>query len=286
MKVTRSDFRFLHALRVRWSEVDMQKIVFNAHYLTYLDTAMADYWRAMAVPYESTMAMLGGDLYVKKATLEYHASARYDEVLHIGLRCERIGNSSLRFHGAIFRGNALLVGAELLYVFANPVTQTARPVPDGLRSAIQGFDAGTPPTQIQIVSWQDLANPITLLRNRVFVDEQGIDASLVCDGDDLTAVHATALNGLGQVVASGRLLTHAPRTGKIGRMATDKALRGQGLARQVLHALMQASRERGDTRIILHAQASAVGFYLKEGFSASGPEFEEAGIAHQTMEIC
>ena len=51
----RDDFRLLHRLRVRWAEVDMQKIVFNGHYLMYFDTAMADYWRALALPYEATM---------------------------------------------------------------------------------------------------------------------------------------------------------------------------------------------------------------------------------------
>ena len=51
----RQDFRFFHRLRVRWAEVDMQKIVFNAHYLMYFDTAVADYWRALALPYEEAM---------------------------------------------------------------------------------------------------------------------------------------------------------------------------------------------------------------------------------------
>ena len=46
----RDDFRFFHRLRVRWAEVDMQKIVFNAHYLMYFDTAVSDYWRALALP--------------------------------------------------------------------------------------------------------------------------------------------------------------------------------------------------------------------------------------------
>ena len=68
--MNRNDFRLLHRLRVRWVEVDLQKIVFNGHYLMYFDTAMADYWRALAVPYEDTMYQLGGDLYVKKASLE------------------------------------------------------------------------------------------------------------------------------------------------------------------------------------------------------------------------
>ena len=66
----RADFRFFHRLRVRWVEVDMQKIVFNGHYLMYFDTAIADYWRSLALPYEESMHQLGGDLYVKKASLE------------------------------------------------------------------------------------------------------------------------------------------------------------------------------------------------------------------------
>ena len=65
----------------------MQKIVFNGHYLMYLDTAMADYWRVLALPYEEAMHQLGGDLYVKKAAVEYHGSARYDDSLDVGLKC-------------------------------------------------------------------------------------------------------------------------------------------------------------------------------------------------------
>jgi YbgC/YbaW family acyl-CoA thioester hydrolase len=285
MTRTRQDFRHLHTLRVRWSEVDMQKIVFNAHYLSYLDTAMADYWRAMAVPYDAAMEMLDGDLYVKKATLEYHASARYDEVLHIGLRCTRIGTSSLTLDGAIFCGEELITSAELVYVFADPLTQTSRPVPDLLRALMLGYEAGKPPMKTVTGRWSGLAPQITPLRERVFVEEQGIAAHLVSDDADHDAVHAAVLNGLGQMVSSGRLLTHAPGIGRVGRMATDRALRGQGLARHVLRALMQASKDRGDTGIVLHAQVSAVGFYLKEGFHPVGPEFTEAGIAHQEMEI-
>jgi acyl-CoA thioesterase FadM len=40
---------------------------------------------------------LGGDLYVVKSTLEYKASAVYDDWLHIGMRCQRIGNTHLTF---------------------------------------------------------------------------------------------------------------------------------------------------------------------------------------------
>jgi YbgC/YbaW family acyl-CoA thioester hydrolase len=103
----------------------MQKIVFNAHYLMYLDTAMGAYWRELALPYADTMASLEGDLFVKKATLEYHAPALYDELLQVGLRLESIGNSSLRYAGAVFHNGALLVSAELIYVFADPASRCA-----------------------------------------------------------------------------------------------------------------------------------------------------------------
>src|SRR6478735_1307631 len=82
----RSDFRFFERLRVRWAEIDAQKIVFNGHYLMYFDTAVAGYWRALAMPYAATMHYLGGDLFVRKSTVEYEGSARYDDVLDIGVR--------------------------------------------------------------------------------------------------------------------------------------------------------------------------------------------------------
>src|SRR5262249_44802021 len=48
---SRPDFKCVHRLRVRWAEVDMQKVVFNAHYLTYIDTTIAEHWRAIGVEY-------------------------------------------------------------------------------------------------------------------------------------------------------------------------------------------------------------------------------------------
>ena len=129
----RSEFRFTERLRVRWSEVDMQKIVFNGHYLNYFDTAVTGYWRAMAAPYEDTLAYLGGDLFVRKSTVEYHAPARFDDVLDIGVRCGRIGNSSMVLNGVVFRQDEALVSAELVYVFTDAATREPRPVPQEFR---------------------------------------------------------------------------------------------------------------------------------------------------------
>jgi YbgC/YbaW family acyl-CoA thioester hydrolase len=280
---TIQNFRFLYRLRVRWAEVDMQKIVFNAHYLMYLDTAVADYWRALALPYEQTMHLLGGDLYVKKAALEYHASARYDDSLSIGLKCAGIGNSSMQFEGGVFRGDQLLVSGLLLYVFADPLTQTSKPVPAPLRETLLGFEAGQAVTRLQIGSWQTLREVAAPLRTEVFVHEQGVSQDIEWDEADHSAVHAVVFNRLNQAVATGRLLQYAPGVARIGRMAVSRVLRGGKLGQQVLLALMQAAAARGDSRVVLHAQCSAQGFYNRLGYVAQGEVFHEAGIAHIEM---
>jgi len=281
--VTIDAFRHRLPLRVRWAEVDMQKIVFNGHYLMYFDTAVAGYWRALAMPYHETMEALGGDLYVRKATLEYLASARYDERLSVALKCARIGNSSMLFQGWGFRGEQRLVGTELVYVFADPATQTSRPVPPPLREALLAFEAGEPMVQVALGEWAAQAEAATRLRHEVFAQEQGIDAALMTDARDPGALHALARNRFGLPVASGRLLQAASGVGQIGRMATHAGVRGAGIGRAVLEALVAASRERGDHEVLLHAQCSAVPFYARLGFAAEGAVFEEAGVPHQTM---
>jgi YbgC/YbaW family acyl-CoA thioester hydrolase len=279
----RSDFRCWHRLRVRWAEVDMQKIVFNAHYLMYIDTAMADYWRALALPYESAMQLLGGDIFVKKASVEYHASARYDDQLDVGLRCGRIGNSSIVFEAAIFRGDALVVTAELVYVYADPSTQLSQPVPPALRAIFEAFEGGQSLTVLSVGDWEALGQQASALRQDVFVQEQGIGAHMVWDDADAGAVHAVVCNRLGQPIATGRLLQHAPGVARIGRMAVNRGLRGSQLGREVLLALIEAARKRGDAEVMLHAQTSAEGFYRRLGFATRGPVFEEAGVQHIEM---
>jgi YbgC/YbaW family acyl-CoA thioester hydrolase len=281
--MNRHDFRLFHRLRVRWAEVDMQKIVFNAHYLMYFDTAITAYWRALALPYEEAMLQLGGELYVKKASLQYQGSARFDDQLDVALKCARIGNSSMIFCGAIFRGDELLIDCELVYVFADPASQTSRAVPDALRRLVGRFEAGEPVLDIKLGNWTELGPDASKVRAAVFVAEQGISHEHVWDEADRAALHAVAYNALGQAVAAGRLLSLGGGVGKIGRVAVHHGLRGSQVGQGVLHALMQAARQRGDTEVMLHAQRSAEGFYLRQGFVMRGEPFDEVGIAHIEM---
>jgi YbgC/YbaW family acyl-CoA thioester hydrolase len=279
----RQDFRFVHRLRVRWVEVDMQQIVFNGHYLMYFDTAVTDYWRSLAMPYAATMHQLGGDLYVKKASVEYHASAEMDDFLQVCMRCDRVGNSSMTFVGAIFRGDELLITSELVYVYADPVAKKSQPVPAALRDMLEAFERGEDMVQLHLGNWHDLQKLASPLRTEVFVDEQKVPAEMEWDEDDKTALHCVAVNRMGMPLATGRLLQHAPGVARIGRMAVKKPMRGSDLGRRVLQALMDAARARGDQQVLLHAQCSAEGFYQRSGFVPHGAVFEEAGIAHIEM---
>jgi YbgC/YbaW family acyl-CoA thioester hydrolase len=279
----RNEFRYLDRQRVRWAEIDAQKIVFNAHYLMYFDTAIAGYWRALALPYAESMEHLGGDLYVRKATVEYEGSARYDDVLDTGIGCTRIGTSSLLFSAGVFRAEELLVKGELVYVFADPATQTSRPVPQELRGVLEAFEAGKAMLDVRVGAWRDLGRDAQRIRTEVFVQEQRIPAELEWDEADAGCVHAVAYNRFGMPLATGRLLEHVPGVAKIGRMAVARTMRGSGVGRGVLDALMQAARERGFREAVLHAQQTAASFYSRAGFAPRGPMFEEAGIPHVEM---
>jgi YbgC/YbaW family acyl-CoA thioester hydrolase len=283
--MNRSDFRFLEPLRVRWAEVDMQKIVFNGHYLMYFDTAVAGYWRALAMPYHDTMEALQGDLFVRKATVEYAASARYDDRLDIGVRCGRIGNSSLAFSLGVFRGGQLLVQGELLYVYADPVTQTSRPVPEALRTLFLGFEAGEPSTTLRLGDGSALAAGSRALRRATFVDEMRLPEALVEDAFDAGALQAALVNRMGQTVATARAVSGAAGTVQIGRVAIHAALRGCGLGGVLLGGLLAALRERGAREAVVQAQTAAAGLYHRLGFVATGPEYEDAGWRHVEMRL-
>ncbi len=276
-------FRFTHRLRVRWAEVDMQKIVFNPHYLMYLDCAIIDYWRALALPYEQACRELGGELYLRQSSLEFHASAHCDDDLAIGLRCTRVGVSSIGFEAAIFRAETRLTSATLVYVFADPATQTARPVPPALRATLLGFEAGEAMLELRCGDWATLGVAASAVRSHVFVQEQGVPQEQEWDAADATALHAVAFNRLGQALATGRLLRDGSGVARIGRMAVERALRGQQIGSRILETLTDAARALGERELLLHAQCSAQSFYERQGFRPQGLPFDEVGIAHIEM---
>ena len=204
-------------------------------------------------------------------------------MLHVGVRCTRIGNSSVLFSAAVFRQEQVLVSGELVYVFADPATQTSRPVPQPLRDVLLGFEAGQQMVDVRVGSWSELGEEAKAIRSEVFVREQKIPANLEWDAADATGVHAVACNRFGLPLATGRWVPHASGVVKIGRMAVIAPMRSAAVGRKVLDSLMQSARAAGNRQALLHAQTSASDFYRRAGFAVNGPVFEEAGIAHVEM---
>jgi acyl-CoA thioester hydrolase len=144
--MARTDFKLAHPLRVRWAEVDPQSIVFNAHYLAYFDVGVTEYWRAIGCVYPEGFESMGVDSFAVKATLEYHASARYDDMLELCTRVSKLGRTSMRVAFEIHRGSDHLVTGELIYVIADLKTRKPVPIPDALKAKILGYEI-TPPEQ-------------------------------------------------------------------------------------------------------------------------------------------
>ena len=283
----RDDFPFIHRLRVRWQEVDAQQVVFNGHYLSYLDVAVSEYWRAVALPYPDGFLHHGGDMYARQHTLAYHAPAVLDDLLDVGVRSEHIGNSSMKIGWAVWSDHRLLVTGEAIYVHTSLETRRPAPVPDTVRQQIERQARGQAVTELHLGPWAELQEAARAVREKVFVVEQAIPAHEEWDAADEAALHAVVINGAGLPLATGRLITEAQPEGeaRIGRMAVLRAMRGSGVGGQVLQALVDAARERGVRSVVLHAQTSAKRFYERQGFKAEGGAFDEVDIPHIAMRM-
>ena len=136
---------------------------------------------------------------------------------------------------------------------------------------------------VDTVQWPARAVELRAIRRAVFVVEQHVPEDAEWDGFDAVSRHVLALaDGVPPVpIGTGRLLPD----GHIGRMAVLKSWRGRGVGRALLAALLALARQLQFEKVVLHAQTHAIPFYEKQGFTAHGPEFMEAGIAHRVMRL-
>jgi len=137
------------------------------------------------------------------------------------------------------------------------------------------------PFTIRILTWHDalpLARPV---REKVFVEEQGVSRELEWDEWDARSDHALACDPAGRPIGTARLLPD----GRIGRMAVLREWRRRGVGAALMEAMLDQARGRALTRVTLHAQIHAAGFYRRYGFSERGGEFLEAGIPHVEMRL-
>jgi len=134
---------------------------------------------------------------------------------------------------------------------------------------------------VREVTWQSHGGDIRRLRREVFVLEQQVPEEEEWDEDDAVSRYVVAVDGRERVLGTGRL---APQ-GKIGRLAVQRDWRGCGIGTALLQTLLTMAAAQGYRRVFLHAQCRALDFYARQGFTAAGPEFDEAGITHRKMTL-
>ncbi len=135
---------------------------------------------------------------------------------------------------------------------------------------------------ILIQSWQEASKTAFAIRQKVFIEEQGVPEDLELDELDPLAMHALAYQG-SECIGTGRLVNIGGGYGQIGRMAVLPRFRKNGVGQAILKRLIDQAQSEGMVSLILHSQVTAIPFYEKQGFQAQGDIYDEAGIAHRNM---
>jgi acyl-CoA thioester hydrolase len=131
---------FVHRLRVRYAECDLQGQVFNANYLLYYDVAFTELWREAVGPWQSMVAR-GFDLVVAEASLRFRAPVRYDEEIDLRIAVTRVGTTSFGTELEVVRGSDVVLEGAMRHVCVDAQTWRKAELPDWMRSGLERFTA-------------------------------------------------------------------------------------------------------------------------------------------------
>lgn len=143
--MARSDFNFFYDLRVRYSEIDGQGVVFNAHYLTYFDVAILEYFRHLDFDYADYVKRTGIDFHLVKSLVNYEKPILFDAEIQVGCRTEKIGNTSLIFCLEIFGKDSekRFSSGEIVWVHTDQKTHKTTRISEEIRDMVGSFDGLT-----------------------------------------------------------------------------------------------------------------------------------------------
>ena len=132
----REGFDFSTRLRVRYSEIDGQKVVFNSRYLEYADVALSEYWRWLRLA--DLPEWRDMEFHVARAAVDFKAPFRYDDEIDAWVRTERIGTSSVtsRIELCHAATGALHTVIELVHVNVDLDISRSAPVPPPVRAKL------------------------------------------------------------------------------------------------------------------------------------------------------
>lgn len=133
----RPPFKYSALTRVWFSDTDAQGIVYYGRYLPYFDHARVEYHRHLG-----HFAVDGADFVMRASQVEYHAPARFDDLIEVFVRIARIGRTSLTYECAAYRlpDDSLMVTATQTIVLVDVFERRPQPVPDELRERARLFE--------------------------------------------------------------------------------------------------------------------------------------------------
>ena len=135
----RPPFKYSAIARVWFSDTDAQGVVYYGRYLPYFDHARTEYHRHLGI----TGAWIPDrDFVMRASSVEYHAPARFDDLLEIFVRLARIGRTSATYECAAYRmdDDALMVTASQTLVLVDLETRLAAAIPQDYRDLIEAFE--------------------------------------------------------------------------------------------------------------------------------------------------
>ncbi len=134
-------FKYSALARVWFSDTDAQGVVYYGRYLPYFDHARVEYHRHLDMP---TVSRSGPEFVMRASTVEYHAPARFDDLLEIFVRVSRIGRSSATYECAAYRveDGELMVTASQVLVLVDMDARASVAIPDWWREKLRAFEGG------------------------------------------------------------------------------------------------------------------------------------------------
>ena len=132
---------FSYNFRIRYSEVDGQKIVYNSHYLTFLDVSIFEFFDAIGFNQEEYIKETNNEFHTVRAVVEYKAPATLGDTIEVLTRIKKIGNSSITFQQEIYlyESDKLLATGEIVWVNTNQEEMVPTTVPDYLRQLLKDY---------------------------------------------------------------------------------------------------------------------------------------------------
>lgn len=131
-------FKYSAIARVWFSDTDAQGVVYYGRYLPYFDHARTEYHRHL----RRSGDFSGRDFVMRASTVEYHAPARFDDLLEIFVRAARIGRTSMTYECAAYRmeDDELMVTATQTMVLIDLAVRRPSEIPSDYRELIRGFE--------------------------------------------------------------------------------------------------------------------------------------------------